>query len=174
MAWFMVTRHEGWVYKKIGLYLQGASNSGKTYWTSQLFAPLSAMVGKMSTGGRFCLQDCERKHIIIGEELAITLDIDRLKELMSGDVTMCERKGRSVVKCKASLVLLNSNNMPAANVPQERQALLNRMLLIRHLKPPSILTCALNQTKRTKPHAKFLTLFSPPTDSHNPNCRVRV
>ena len=124
------------------------------------------MVGKMSTGGRFCLHDCERKRIIIGEELAIALDnIDRLKELMSGDVTTCERKGRSVVKCKASLVLLNSSNMPAASVPQERQALLNRMLLIRHLKTSSILTCALNQTKHAKPHPKFLTLISPPTHS---------
>ncbi|KAK3787096.1 hypothetical protein RRG08_065009 [Elysia crispata] len=112
MAWFLISRLQGRVYKKIDLFLQGASNSGKTYWTSQLFSPLSAMVGKMSTGGRFCLQNCERRRIVIGEEVGITLDnIIRLKELMSGGVTTCERKGKSVVKCKASLVLMNSNNL---------------------------------------------------------------
>ncbi|GFN86426.1 hornerin-like [Plakobranchus ocellatus] len=117
LAWFITSRLQNRAYKKIGLYLQGASKSGKTYWTSTLFSPLGALVGKMTTGGRFCLQDCERKKIIVGEEIGIGLDnIDRIKELMSGEVTTCERKGRSVVRCKASLVLLNSNNMPAFNV----------------------------------------------------------
>ncbi|KAK3785924.1 hypothetical protein RRG08_013928 [Elysia crispata] len=166
LAWFIISRMQGRVHKKIGLYLQGASNSGKTYWTSQLFSPLSSMTGKMSTGGRFCLQDCERRRIVIGEEVGITTDnVDRIKELMSGEVTTCERKGRSVVKCKASLVLMNSNGMPGANVPNERQALLNRMMLIRNLKPSNILPTALAGTTRSKPHPKFLTLVAPPTDA---------
>ncbi|KAK3776191.1 hypothetical protein RRG08_063734, partial [Elysia crispata] len=148
MAWFLISRLQGRVYKKIGLYLQGSSNSGKTYCSAQLISPLSAMVGKMSTGDRFCLQDWERRRVVIGEEIGITLDsIDWIKELMSGDVTTCERKGRSVVKCKASLVLMHSNNLPAANVPQERQA-----LLIRNLKSFTVLATALQHSARTKPH----------------------
>ena len=119
------------------------------------------MIGKMSTGGRFCLQDCERRRIVIGEEIGITTDnVDRLKEQMSGEITTCERKSRSVVKCKASLVLMNSNAMPGANVPSERQALLNR-----NLKPSSLLPTALCGTTRSKPHPKFLTLIAPPTDA---------
>ncbi|GFR75908.1 hypothetical protein ElyMa_000468000 [Elysia marginata] len=175
LAWFIISRLQGRVYKKIGLYFQGASNSGKTYWSTLLFSALSSIVGKMSTGGRFCLQDCERKRIVIGEEVGITLDnVDRIKELMSGDVTTCERKGRSVVKCKASLVLLNSNNMPASNVPQERQALLNRMLLIRNLKPSSVLPTALKYTKLTKPNLKFLLLVPPPTEAELRNMEMNI
>ncbi|GFO18317.1 hypothetical protein PoB_004482200 [Plakobranchus ocellatus] len=83
MAWFIVSRLQNRAYKKIGLYLEGSSNSGKTYWTSTLFSGFGALVGKMTTGGRFCLQDCERKKIIIGEEIGIGLDnVDRIKELM--------------------------------------------------------------------------------------------
>ncbi|GFO18447.1 hypothetical protein PoB_004495200 [Plakobranchus ocellatus] len=136
LAWFIISRLQNRAYKRIGLYLQGASNSGKTYWTSTLFSSFGALLGKMTTGGRFCLQNCERKKIIIGEEIGITMDnIDQIKELMSGEVTTCERKGRSVVRCKASLVLLNSNNLPAFNVQHERLALMNRLYLVRNLKP---------------------------------------
>ncbi|KAK3773244.1 hypothetical protein RRG08_012369 [Elysia crispata] len=69
LAWVIIACLQGRVYKKIGVYLQGASNSGKTYWSSTLFQPLSKLVGKMTTGGRFCLQDCVNKRIIVGEEL---------------------------------------------------------------------------------------------------------
>ncbi|GFO18443.1 hypothetical protein PoB_004494800 [Plakobranchus ocellatus] len=165
IAWFLVSRLQNRAYKRIGLYLQGAPNSGKTYWSSTLFAPLGAFVGKMTTGGRFCLQDCERKKIIVGEENGIGLDnIDRIKELMSGEVTTCERKGRSVVRCKANLILLNSNNMPATNVQHERQALMNRIYLVLNLRPSTVLPAALRNMPNAKPHPKFLTLIAPPTD----------
>ncbi|GFO18437.1 hypothetical protein PoB_004494200 [Plakobranchus ocellatus] len=165
LAWFMISRLQNRAYQRIGVYLQGANNSGKTFWSTTLFAPLEALVGKMTTGGRFCLQDCERKRIIIGEEIAIGLDnIDRLKELMSGDITTCERKGKSVVRCKASLVLLNSINLPAFNVQHERQALMNRLFLVRNLKPSKVLPLALDNMEKFKPHPKFLTLINPPTD----------
>ncbi|GFS26065.1 hypothetical protein ElyMa_005201700 [Elysia marginata] len=84
---------------------------------------------------------------------------------MNGDVTTCERKGKSVVKCKANLVILNSNSPPASNVPAERQALINRMFVIRNLKPSAVLGNALSQLNKPKPHPKFLTLFAPPTDA---------
>ena len=165
IAWFLISRLQGRVYKRIGLFLQGASNSGKTYWSSQLFSPLASITGKMSTGGRFCLQECERRRIIIGEEVSISTDnVDRIKELMSGEITTCERKGRSCVKCKASLVLMNANVVPGSSVPSERQALLNRMMLIRNLRLSHILPSALENTIRSKPHPKFLTLIDPPTD----------
>ncbi|KAK3776189.1 hypothetical protein RRG08_063732 [Elysia crispata] len=103
----------------------------------------------MSTGGRFCLQECERRRIIIGEEVSISTDnVDRIKELMSGETTTCERKGRSCVKCKASLVLMNANVVPGSSVPSERQALLNRMM-IRNLRPSHILPSALENTIRS-------------------------
>ncbi|KAK3744803.1 hypothetical protein RRG08_042187 [Elysia crispata] len=89
----------------------------------------------MTTGGRFCLQDCVNKRIIVGGEVGIAADnVDRLKELMSGEKTTFERKMKSPDTCKANLVILNSNNMPFANVPQEKQALENRMFIFKNLK----------------------------------------
>ena len=164
LAWVIIACLQGRIYKKIGVYLQGASNSGKTYWTSTLFHPLSKLVGKMTTGGRFCLQDCCKKRIIVGEEVGIAADnVDRLKELMSGEVTTFERKMKSPGTCKANLVLLNSNNLPFTNVPGERQALENRMFLFRNLKKSKILPTALKGMDATKPNPKFLRLVEPPT-----------
>ena len=164
LAYVLIACLQGRVYKKIGVYLQGASNSGKTYWTSTLFHPMSKIVGKMTTGGRFCLQDCSKKRIIIGEEVGIAVDnVDRLKELMSGEVTTFERKMKSPGTCKANLVLLNSNNLPFANVPQEKAALENRMFLFRNLKKSKVLPSALRGMNQTRPNPKFLRLIEPPT-----------
>ena len=165
LAWIIISCLQARVYKKIGVYLQGASNSGKTYWTSTLFHPMNKLVGKMTTGGRFCLQDCGKKRIIVGEEVGIGADnVDRLKELMSGETTTFERKMKAPGQCKANLVLLNSNNLPFANVPQERQALENRMFLFRNLKRSKILPTALKGMEATKPNPKFLRLIEPPTN----------
>ena len=159
----MIACLQGRIYKKIGVYLQGASNSGKTYWSSTLFQPLSKLVGKMTTGGRFCLQDCVNKRIIVGEEVGIAADnVDRLKELMSGERTTFERKMKSPGTCKANLVILNSNNMPFANVPQERQALQNRMFIFKNLKKSKVLPLALKNMDATKPNPKFMSLIEPP------------
>ncbi|KAK3744802.1 hypothetical protein RRG08_042186 [Elysia crispata] len=163
-AWIMIACLQGRMYKKIGVYLQGASNSGKTYWSSTLFQPLSKLVGKMTTGGRFCLQDCVNKRIIVGEEVGIAADnVDRLKELMSGEKTTFERKMQSPGTCKANLVILNSNNIPFANVPQEKQALENRMFIFKNLKKSKILPVALKNMEATKPNPKFMSLIEPPT-----------
>ena len=165
LAWIIIACMQSRVYKKIGVYLQGASNSGKTYWTSTLFHPMSKVVGKMTTGGRFCLQDCGKKKIIVGEEVGIAADnVDRLKELMSGEITTFERKTKAPGQCKANLVLLNSNNLPFANVPGERQALENRMFLFRNLKRSKILPTALKGMDATKPNPKFLRLIEPPSN----------
>ena len=165
LAWVMIACLQARVYKKIGVYLQGASNSGKTYWTSTLFHPLSKLVGKMTTGGRFCLQDCGKKRIIVGEEIGIAVDnVDRLKELMSGEVTTFERKMKAPGTCKANLILLNSNNLPFANVSHEKSALENRMFLFRNLRRSKILPTALKGMEATRPNPKFLRLVEPPTD----------
>ncbi|KAK3804445.1 hypothetical protein RRG08_042204 [Elysia crispata] len=165
LAWIMIACLQARVYKKIGVYLQGASNSGKTYWTSTLFHPLSKLVGKMTTGGRFCLQDCGKKRIVVGEEIGIAADnVDRLKELMSGELTTFERKMKAPGTCKANLVLLNSNNLPFANVPQEKNALENRMFLFRNLRRSKVLPAALKGMEATRPNPKFLRLIEPPTE----------
>ncbi|KAK3696014.1 hypothetical protein RRG08_000799 [Elysia crispata] len=59
---------------------------------------------------------------------------------------------------------MNSNTRPGANVPSERQALLNRMMLVRNLRQYHVLPIALQNTNRSKPHPKFLTLIEPPSD----------
>ena len=82
---------------------------------------------------------------------------------MSGEVTTFERKMKSPGQCKANLVLLNSNNLPFANVPNEKQALENRMFLFRNLKRSKILPTALKGMDATKPNPKFLRLIEPPT-----------
>ncbi|KAK3789560.1 hypothetical protein RRG08_052173 [Elysia crispata] len=70
---------------------------------------------------------------------------------------------KSPGQCKANLVLLNSNNLPFVNVPQEKQALENRMFLFRNLKRSKILPTALKGMDATKPNPKFLRLIEPPS-----------
>ncbi|KAK3755546.1 hypothetical protein RRG08_012768 [Elysia crispata] len=73
-------------------------------------------------------QYLEGRSDIAKDQVGIGADnVDRLKELMSGEKTTFERKMKSPGTCKANLVILNSNNMPYANVPGEKQALENRM-----------------------------------------------
>ena len=66
--------------------------------------------------------------------------------------------------CKANLVLLNSNNLPFANVPQEKNALENRMFLFRNLRRSKVLPAALKGMEATRPNPKFLRLIEPPTE----------
>ena len=53
--------------------------------------------------------------------------------------------------------------MPFANVPQEKQALENRMFMFKNLKKSKILPVALKDMEATKPNPKFMSLIEPPT-----------
>ena len=105
----------------------------------------------------------EGRSDIAKDQVGIGADnVDRLKELMSGEKTTFEREMKSPGTCKANLVILNSNNMPYANVPGEKQALENRMFVYKNLKKSKILPTALKNMEATKPNPKFLSLIEPP------------
>lgn len=88
--------------KKVGIYVHGQSNSGKTYMTNGLFKNLSRVIGHV-TNDNFPFQD-------LGEEVAITQsNQNQWKALMSGQKTPVERKGKPPAFCKPDLVLLSSN-----------------------------------------------------------------
>lgn len=103
-------------YKKIGLYLQGRPNSGKTALTNNMWQCLGSSVGRI-TKETFCFQDCAGKKLIIGEEVAITeANVDRFKDLLSGGTLMCEIKNRAPAPCTPKIVLINSNNAYTLNI----------------------------------------------------------
>lgn len=96
-------------YKRIGLYLQGRPNSGKTALTNNMWKCINELCGRI-TKENFCFQDCAGKRVIIGEEVAITTaNIDRYKDLLSGSTLKCEIKNGAPQDCTPSIVMLNSN-----------------------------------------------------------------
>lgn len=95
--------------KRIGIYLQGTPNSGKTVMTNTMWKCMNDEVGRI-TKENFCFQDCAGKRIIVGEEVAITAaNIDRYKDLMSGATVKCEIKMKQPADCNPTIVMLNSN-----------------------------------------------------------------
>lgn len=86
--------------EKVGIYLHGQSNSGKTYLTSGLFKHLQHLVG-MTTNDNFPFQEVVNKKIVVGEEVAITnANADLWKALTSGQRTAVARKGHMHAYCK--------------------------------------------------------------------------
>lgn len=109
----------GLAIKKIGIYLHGESNSGKTMLSNSTWDCLASIVG-YTTRDNFMFQDCAGKKIVVAEECAITQgNKDKFKSLMSGSQTTCERKNKEPGFCKAELVMMNSNVKIQHNLPQE-------------------------------------------------------
>lgn len=111
--------------KRIGVYLQGAPNSGKTVLTNTLWTPIKDLVGRL-TKDNFIFQDCGGKRIVIGEEIAITkANVERFKDLMSGAVLKCERKCTTPVDCNPSMVMMNSNSVYRKELDRQQIAALS-------------------------------------------------
>lgn len=166
LAWELISRLQGRGGKKSGVFFQGRPNSGKTYWTSNLFSQLSHFVGSMSGSSRFMFQSCNKKKIVIGEEVGIdSANVEKFKQLMSGVEVPVEIKNKADGKCKANLVLMNSNQMPFTNVREEKNALMVRMFVHSDLKPSKVLSDAIKGMDRAaRPNLQFLSLIQPPDD----------
>lgn len=107
-------------YKKIGLYLQGRPNSGKTALTNNMWACMGQTVLGRITKETFCFQDCAGKKLIIGEEIALNeANVDRFKDLLSGGTLMCEIKNKAPGPCTPKIVLMNSNNEYTLNLSRQ-------------------------------------------------------
>lgn len=107
---------EGASYKKVGLYLQGAPNSGKTALTNNMWGCMGRLVGKI-TKENFLFQDCAGKKIIVGEETTITVaNVERYKDLLSGATVKVEIKNKAPEDCTPQIVMLNSNNRYNQNI----------------------------------------------------------
>lgn len=135
----MLTQEKG--HKRIGLYLQGAPNSGKTALTNSIWNPIKDTVGKITKGDSFSFMDCAGKKIVVGEEIAITAaNIEKYKDMMSGATVKVEVKNKGSEDCTPCLVLLNSNMEFSANLNRQQiSAMKARLYNISGLKRSSTL-----------------------------------
>lgn len=126
--------------KKVGVYLHGQSNSGKTYITAGMFRHLRQLCGYI-TSDNFPFQDLGGKKIVLGEEVAITqASANAWKQLMSGQKTPVERKGKPPAFCKPDLVLLSSNVSLKHNLTStDVKPLMNRLFCFENLMPAGFL-----------------------------------
>lgn len=131
----------GLAHKRIGIYLSGLPNSGKSVITNSSWDCLSHMVGVI-VKDNFPLHDCKDKRIIIGEEIGFTpgnLD-SHFKDLMSGAKVTFARKGKDVGTCKPVAVLLNSNQNYTVNLDRTYiQALQKRLYVFQGLHTSQIM-----------------------------------
>lgn len=128
--------------KRIGLYLSGQPNSGKTVMTNTMFTCLNDICGRLTKDNpHFMLQNCGAKKIVIGEEIGINgSNLERFKDLMSGALIPCERKGTTSVECKPTAVLMNSNrDYRAALDKQQALAIQVRIYVFEDLKRSKVL-----------------------------------
>lgn len=126
---------KGLSHKRIGIYMQGAPNSGKSTMTTNMWEGLTHLCGKL-VNDNFPFQLCGDKKIILAEEFAIdSSNIDRIKQLMSGGKVKVERKNTHAAECQPSMVLFNSNVRLAHNLQSEQvKQMMTRVYLIENLK----------------------------------------
>nr|QKE54993.1 MAG: hypothetical protein [Parvoviridae sp.] len=127
-------------YKRIGLYLQGRPNSGKTALTNNMWKCMGQTNGRI-TKETFCFQDCAGKKLIIGEEISITeANVDRFKDLLSGGTLMCEIKQKAPAPCTPKIVMMNSNNAYTLNIGRNSAEQIRvRLYLFQELKVSNVL-----------------------------------
>lgn len=127
--------------KRIGVYLHGQPNSGKTVMTNTMWTAFRDVVGVL-TRDNFILQDCGGKKIVVGEEVAITpANLERFKDLMSGAIVKCERKCLAPVDCKPYMVFMNSNRTYSSQLDsQGAVAIKCRIYAFENLKRSKIMT----------------------------------
>lgn len=127
-------------YKKIGLYLQGRPNSGKTALTNNMWKCMGQSNGRI-TKETFCFQDCAGKKLIIGEEISISENnVDRFKDLLSGGTMMCEIKQKAPAPCTPKIVMMNSNNHYQLNLGRNSAEQIKvRLYLFQDLKVSNVL-----------------------------------
>lgn len=117
---------EGEGRKRIGVYLHGSGNSGKTMISNSSWDCCAVMVGKMTSDSiRFMCQCCGGKKIFIGEEIAITSPtIDIFKNMMSGAEVLCQRKNLVPDIATPNLVFMNSNVKYTHAIDSEQAAVI--------------------------------------------------
>ena len=100
---------KGLIQKRVGVYLCGEANSGKSTMTTNCWQLLRHLSGQI-TKDAFPFQELGGKKIVIGEEVAITdTNMDNYKTLMSGGECAVARKHMAPSTCQPTMVLLNSN-----------------------------------------------------------------
>lgn len=128
-------------YPKVNsLMLQGASNAGKTYWTSALL-PFPDVVGQSIQSTDFIYMKCIDKQVIQIPELTLTKieQVEEFKKVMEGLPTTVNIKNKEPRLLKRTPVLLTCNDVPWTFFSGERETLLNRMFSFENLKPAPML-----------------------------------
>lgn len=145
--------------KRIGMYFQGAGNSGKTMLTNSCFNCIPSVVGNI-VKDNFPLQSCGGKKIIIGEEVAFTTaNLETYKDLMSGAKVQCAKKCTTPTECTPSIVLINSNMKYNSNLDSRSAAIIAlRLFIFDDLKPSAVLKDAYDFF-----HPQLFCLGAPPT-----------
>ena len=145
--------------KKIGLYLQGEADSGKTMLSSSIFECIPC-AGKIAKDN-FPWQMLGNKKIVLGEEIFVTqVNIDKYKDLLSGSKATCERKGTTPAYCKADMCLLNSNIKFGTQLTTSQMAIMKtRLFFLEGLRKSTVLKQAYGLL-----HPKLFTLATHPSD----------
>ena len=151
--------------KKIGLYLQGEADSGKTMMSSSIFECLPC-AGKIAKDN-FPWQMLGNKKIVLGEEIFVTqVNIDKYKDLLSGSKATCERKGTTPAYCKADMCMLNSNIKFGTQLTTSQMAIMKtRLFFLEGLRKSTVLKQAYGLL-----HPKLFSLAADPSDDEHMIC----
>lgn len=114
--------------KKNCFYMQGESNAGKTYLLNMIL-PQKDKVGSHITSKEFPFQECTKKSVILINELTLAnqQEAELYKNILGGESTYINVKGKPAELLERKPVFLTSNEPIYRFITNEKVPLLNRM-----------------------------------------------
>ena len=139
--------------KRNTLYLQGASNAGKTFLLTGIF-PFKDLIGSHITSKEFPFQECIQRPVILINELTLTTqqETELYKNILGGEPTMINIKNKKAELLERKPVFITSNNPIWQFVSNESQPLRNRMYIHLHLRQSNV---AHRYSKKGIPNFRF-------------------
>lgn len=130
-------------YSKINCFmLQGASNAGKTFWTTGLLPfPFPDVTGQTVQSQDFAYQTCLNKEIIQIPELSLTKPetVEERKKIFEGLPTTVNVKNKEPRLLQRTPVILTCNKVPWTFCNEEAPMFRNRMFSFENLHPSKVL-----------------------------------
>ena len=139
--------------KRNTLYLQGASNAGKTFLLNGIF-PFKDLVGSHITSKEFPFQECVQRPVILINELTLSTqqECELYKNILGGEPTMVNIKNKKGELMERKPVFITSNNPIWQFVSNESQPLRNRMYIHLHLRQSTVANA---YSKKGNPNFRF-------------------
>lgn len=127
--------------KRIGVFMHGRPDSGKTVFSNTIWGPVNTIVGRVTREPLFLFQDCPKKRILVAEEMAITIaNIENYKSALSGATLQCSIKNKTPENCTPYMVMMNSNTTYRYHLDGDKiEAIEVRIFNYENLKPFKLL-----------------------------------